>query len=169
MRRLTLVVAMAAVLAGSASSVLAGFKLDPKEYFPVSQVRPGMVGYGLTVFQGVKIEKFQIRVISVMPQQNSGRPLILVMMSGGPITKRHTNIISGMSGSPVYIKGRLLGAVAYGDSGPKEPVAMITPIEDMVDSLDPLLPAKPSFPFTGLSGESDAAFAERPAMSSARP
>lgn len=168
MRRLTLVVAMAAVLVGSASSVLAGFKLDPKEYFPVSQVRPGMVGYGLTVFRGVKIEKFQVRVISVMPQQNSGRPLILVMMSGGPITDRHANIIAGMSGSPVYINGRLLGAVAYGDSGPKEPVGMITPIEDMVDSLDPMLPAKPSFPFTAPAGGVDGTYAELPAMSSAR-
>jgi hypothetical protein len=159
---------MAAVLAGSASSVLAGFKLDPKEYFPVSQVRPGMVGYGLTVFKGVKIEKFQVRVISVMPQQNSGRPLVLVMMSGGPITKRRANIIAGMSGSPVYINGRLLGAVAYGDSTPKEPIGMITPIEDMVDSLDPRLPDKPSFPFVLPTGAGDSTYAELPAMSSAR-
>lgn len=134
------------LIAVSAFASKPAFRLDPKEYMPVSQVRPGMVGYGLTVFQGVKIEKFKVKVVAVMPQQNAGRPLILVMMSGGPITKRHANIIAGMSGSPVYINGRLLGAVSYGDSLPKEPLAMITPIEDMVDSFDPNLPTKPSYP-----------------------
>lgn len=146
MRLRSVAVGCMGLIAASAFASKPAFKLDPKEYMPVSQVRPGMVGYGLTVFRGVKIEKFKVKVVAVMPQQNAGRPLILVMMSGGPITERHANIIAGMSGSPVYINGRLLGAVAYGDSLPKEPLAMITPIQDMVDSFDPNLPTKPSYP-----------------------
>ncbi|HEY3269456.1 MAG TPA: hypothetical protein VGM37_21290 [Armatimonadota bacterium] len=135
----------AAALATAANAASGPFRLSPKEYIPVSEVRPGMTGYGLTVFKGTKIERFGVKVLAVMPQYNSGEPVVLVMMSGGPITLRHANIIAGMSGSPVYIKGRLLGAVALGDSNPREPMGMVVPIENMVDALDPRLPTKPSF------------------------
>lgn len=130
-------------LAGAMQSAPAPFKLSPSEYMPVSQVRSGMKGYGLTVFRGVTIEKFGVEVIDVMPNQNVGQPLILIRMSGGPITERKANIIGGMSGSPVYINGKLIGAVAYGNQFPNEPIAMVTPIENMVDAFDPNLPAKP--------------------------
>jgi sugar lactone lactonase YvrE len=124
-------------------AALPPFKLNPSEYMPVSQVRSGMKGYGLTVFRGVTIERFGVEVIDVMPNQNVGQPLILIRMSGGPITERKANIIGGMSGSPVYINGRLIGAVAYGNQFPNEPIAMVTPIENMVDAFDPNLPSKP--------------------------
>ncbi len=123
----------------------AAIKIDPREIMRVSEVRPGMRGIGRTVFQGVKIETFDVTVIGVMPKENLGRPLILVRMSGGPITKRSANIIGGMSGSPVYINGRMVGAVAYGQTFPREPIAMLTPIEDMLEALDPSLPEKPSW------------------------
>lgn len=113
------------------------------DYFPVSQVKPGMKGYGLTVFKGTKIERFELEVVGVLEQANFGRPLILIKMRGGPITERGANIIAGMSGSPVYLKGKILGAVAYGYDFPKEPLGMVTPLQDMLEALDPNLPAPP--------------------------
>lgn len=129
----------------AAPTPLPPFKLSPSEYMPVSQVRPGMVGYGLTVFKGVKISKFGVKVVGVMPQADAGRPLILVMLSGGPITERKANLIQGMSGSPIYVDGKLLGAFALGDTSGREPLGMVRPIEDMVDAFDPHLPTKPVF------------------------
>jgi sugar lactone lactonase YvrE len=116
--------------------------LSPREIMPVGQVRPGMKGYGLTVFRGTKIERFGFEVISVMPKMNSGRPLILVRLSGGPITGRGAFGIQGMSGSPCYVNNRLIGAFAYAYAFPKEPVGMLTPIEDMAEALDPNLPTQ---------------------------
>ncbi|HEX2999513.1 MAG TPA: SpoIVB peptidase S55 domain-containing protein, partial [Armatimonadota bacterium] len=118
----------------------AAIPLDRKTMMPLSEVRPGMRGIGRTVFSGVKIETFGVRVIGVLPKENLGGALILVRMDGGPITGRQANIIGGMSGSPVYINGRLVGAVAYGQTFPREPIAMLTPIEDMLEALDPALP-----------------------------
>lgn len=127
-----------------ASAVYKMTPTDLKEMMPLKDVKPGMVGYGLTVFLGTKIERFRVRVVGVMPKVNSGRSLILVRMDGGPITSRHANIIQGMSGSPVYVNGRIIGAVSYGSSFSREPLAMVTPIEDMLDSWDPDLPARPA-------------------------
>lgn len=111
------------------------------DFFPVSQVKPGMKGYGLTVFKGTKIERFEVEVVGVLEQANFGRPLVLIKMRGGPITERGANIIAGMSGSPIYLNGKNLGAVAYGFGFPKEPHGMVTPLQDMLEALDPNLPA----------------------------
>lgn len=117
---------------------------DAKNIMPVSQVKAGMKGHGLTVFQGTKIEKFDVEVVGVLKKVNLGRDLILVRMSGGPMTARGANLIQGMSGSPVYVDGKLIGAVAYGEVFAKEPLGMLTPIEDMLEALDPALPERPS-------------------------
>ncbi|HEU4754973.1 MAG TPA: SpoIVB peptidase S55 domain-containing protein, partial [Armatimonadota bacterium] len=106
----------------------------------ISEVKPGMKGYGLTVFRGTKIERFNVEVVGVLPKQNLGQPLVLVRLSGGPISERAAYLIQGMSGSPIYIDGKLLGAFAYGNAWPKEPLGMVTPIEDMLEALDPKLP-----------------------------
>ncbi len=101
---------------------------------PVSEVRPGMVGVGRTVFRGAVIEEFTVRIIGtlksvVAPQ----RDLILATLAGGPLAE--TGVIAGMSGSPVYIDGKLLGAVSYQlGQFPKEPIAGITPIGEMTDA-----------------------------------
>ena len=101
---------------------------------PVSEVRPGMVGVGRTVFHGAVIEEFTVRIIGtlksvVAPQ----RDLILATLEGGPLAE--TGVIAGMSGSPVYIDGKLLGAVSYQlGQFPKEPIAGITPIGEMTDA-----------------------------------
>ncbi len=101
---------------------------------PVSDVRPGMVGVGRTVFRGATIEEFTVRIIGtlksvVAPQ----RDLILARLEGGPLAE--TGVIAGMSGSPVYIDGKLLGAVSYQlGQFPKEAIAGITPIGEMIDA-----------------------------------
>lgn len=107
--------------------------LKPGQYMTTDQIRPGMVGYGLTVFQGTKVEKFNVKVIGVVKKVLNGRDAVLVRMSGGPIGR--SNVIKGMSGSPVYIDGKLVGAISFGYDFAREPIAGITPIVDMLDAL----------------------------------
>jgi hypothetical protein len=97
--------------------------------FPLSEVRAGQHGVGRTVFIGNKIEEFQVEVLGVLENVGPRQSVILVRLSGGPLEK--TGVIQGMSGSPVYIDGRLLGAVALGFTFSKEPIAGIRPIEEM--------------------------------------
>ncbi|MFN4032841.1 MAG: SpoIVB peptidase S55 domain-containing protein [Fimbriimonadales bacterium] len=108
-----------------------------RDVFPVARVKPGMKGYGLSVFKGTKIERFEVEVIGVLEQANFGRPLVMIMMRGGPITERGAMVIAGMSGSPIFIEGKILGALAYGFAFPKEPVALVTPLEAMLTNLHP--------------------------------
>ncbi|MEN6521019.1 MAG: SpoIVB peptidase S55 domain-containing protein [Armatimonadota bacterium] len=120
-------------------------KEDLKYIMPLSEVRAGMKGYGLTVFKGTKIEKFDVEVLGILRKANNGRDQIFVRLVGGPVTERKANIIQGMSGSPVYVNGRIIGAVAYGPASfSREPLGMLTPIEDLLDALDPKLPSHPS-------------------------
>ncbi len=110
---------------------------------PLKQVRPGMTGYGLTVFRGTTIEKFSVTVVDVVKDGNlliPGHDAILVRMSGGPMTTRQANLIQGMSGSPIYINGKLIGAFSQGESNVREPLGLVTPIEDMLEAWDPKLP-----------------------------
>ena len=98
---------------------------------PIAEVRPGMVGIGHTVFTGTRVEEFKAHILGVIenvmgPQRN----LILARLEGGPLAT--TGVIAGMSGSPVFIDGRLVGAVSYSlGSFSKEPIAGITPIAEM--------------------------------------
>ncbi|MES2459485.1 MAG: SpoIVB peptidase S55 domain-containing protein [Armatimonadota bacterium] len=119
------------------------YRLDPKVYLPTSQLRPGMRGYGLTVFRGDKIERFDVNILGVLRKINNGRDLILVKVGGNNNLNRVSDIIAGMSGSPVYVNGKIVGAVAYGSSFTKERIGYLTPIEDMLDAWDPALPQYP--------------------------
>ena len=109
---------------------------------PVDEIRPGMVGIGRTVFEGNAIEEFKVHIIGVLKNVvGPNRDIILARLEGGPLA--HTGVIAGMSGSPVYIDGRLLGAVSYQlGQFPKEPIAGITPIAEMTDATA-LAPAVP--------------------------
>src|SRR5436190_23709705 len=100
----------------------------------VAEVRPGMLGIGRTVFDGVHVEEFRVRVLGVLNNViGPNRNLILAKLEGGPLA--NTGVIAGMSGSPVFIDGRLVGAVSYSlGSFPKEPIAGITPIAEMTDA-----------------------------------
>jgi hypothetical protein len=100
----------------------------------INEIRPGMVGVGRTVFDGTHVEEFKAHIIGVLENViGTHRNLILAKLEGGPLA--NTGVIAGMSGSPVYIDGRLIGAVSYAlGSFSKEPIAGITPIAEMTDS-----------------------------------
>jgi len=97
-----------------------------------SDVKRGMRGYGLSVFQGTKIEKFSIEVLGVLQKVQGGGDVVLIKVLDGPVVQRQSGIIAGMSGSPVYINGKMLGAIALGWGFPKEPIGGVTPITEMI-------------------------------------
>ena len=101
---------------------------------PVEEIRPGMVGVGRTVFQGSELQDFKVEILGVLRNvQGPRRDLILARLAGGPLAQ--TGVAQGMSGSPVYIDGRLIGAVSYSIGAfSKEPIAGITPIAEMKDA-----------------------------------
>src|SRR6476659_1404405 len=103
-------------------------------YYPIDQIKPGMVGTGYTVWQGTKVEEFRVNILGVLRNViGPKRDLILARLEGGPLAQ--TGVIAGMSGSPVYIDGRLAGAVSYSlGAFSKEPIAGITPIAEMTDA-----------------------------------
>ena len=101
---------------------------------PVSEIRAGMTGVGRTVFEGAELQDFKVRILGVLRNvQGPKRDLILARLEGGPLAQ--TGVAQGMSGSPVYIDGRLIGAVSYSIGAfSKEPIAGITPIAEMKDA-----------------------------------
>jgi hypothetical protein len=102
----------------------------PPAIMPLSDVKPGMVGQALTVFQGTKPEPFKVRVVSVMRNFLPKQDVILIRAEDPRV--EFSGIVAGMSGSPVYIDGKLVGAVAYAWSFAKEPLGGVTPIESML-------------------------------------
>jgi hypothetical protein len=128
---------LAVVLAAAAT---AGKKKSP-DCFPLEDVKAGMKGYGLSVFYGRDPEKFDVEVLSVIHQFLPKQDLILVRCSH-PVTD-HAGVLAGMSGSPVYFDGKFAGAVAYAWKFGKDPIAGVTPAEDMLPYLSlPNLPVK---------------------------
>jgi SpoIVB peptidase S55 len=102
---------------------------DPKCYWDVSQIRPGMKGVGRTVMVGTKLEEFGAEVLGVMRDVSPGRDMVLCRLTGCNL--EHAGIIQGMSGSPIYIDGKLLGAVAFAWEFAKDPIAGVTPFSQM--------------------------------------
>ena len=103
---------------------------DPAKYISVDEVRPGMEAYCLTVYKGTEVEKFSVEVLSVIRNIMPDRDAILVR--GTDERFIHTGPVAGCSGSPVYINGRLAGAMAFGWSFSKDPLYGVTPIADML-------------------------------------
>jgi hypothetical protein len=100
------------------------------DIFLLKDVRAGQHGVGRTVFSGTKVEEFQVEVLGVLENLGPRQSIILARLSGGPLA--NTGVMQGMSGSPVYIDGKLLGAVALSFPLSKEAIAGIRPIEDML-------------------------------------
>jgi hypothetical protein len=102
--------------------------------FPVDELKEGMVGVGRTVFEGDRLDEFKVHILGVLRNViGTRRNLILARLEGGPLA--NTGVIAGMSGSPVYIDGRLVGAVSYSlGQFSKEPIAGITPIDEMTEA-----------------------------------
>jgi hypothetical protein len=105
---------------------------DLPETLPLDQVKPGMVGEARTIFSGDQIEKFDLVVIGVLPNLIGPKQSIILVQLKGPKVE-HTGVVAGMSGSPVYIDGKLVGALSlkFGVFA-KEPLAGVTPIADML-------------------------------------
>jgi len=108
----------------------------------VQEIRPGMKGQGRTVFLGGRIERFDFEVLGVQRNMAPGRDLIMVRASGGPLAE--TGILQGMSGSPCYIDGKLIGALSIAFPFEKEPIGGVTPIAEMLDQLRDLPELPPS-------------------------
>ena len=101
-----------------------------QNFFPLQDVHPGLRGVGRTVFQGDRIEEFQVEILGVLQNLGPKQTIILARLSGGPLAE--TGVLQGMSGSPVYIDGKLLGAIALGFPFSKQPIAGIQPIQAML-------------------------------------
>ena len=101
---------------------------------PLSQIQKGMRGYGETVFEGNKLERFDVEILGILHNIAPGQDLILARVDS-PVIQR-AGVIAGMSGSPIYIDGKVIGALAYSWQFAKEPVAGITPIEEMLKIAD---------------------------------
>lgn len=116
-------------IAGALSLTISrlSFSLD---IIPVNEVKVGMKGYALTVFQGTQIEEFPVEVVGIYPNFAPQRSVILVRLGG---KAEFTGVVAGMSGSPIFLEGRLAGALAYRfmEFG-KEAIAGVTPIEEML-------------------------------------
>ncbi len=126
------------VLAGMCWSVAtAQFAWDPQEFMGIDEIRPGMTGYGKTVFEGTKVDKFDIEVIGVLKKIDFGFDMILIKVTSGPVIDRKLQTVSGMSGSPIYIEDRLIGAYAYGWEFQQEAIAGVTPIAAMMECSQP--------------------------------
>jgi hypothetical protein len=122
--------------AQSAKAVEAGPPPSSGGVFPLSQVHPGLTGTAWTVFSGSKPEAMEVEVLGVLRgARGPGQDMILVRLHGAK--PEYTGVVEGMSGSPVYIGDKLLGALSYRiGQFSKEPIAGITPIEQMIEVRD---------------------------------
>jgi hypothetical protein len=138
-----------------AASVWPQFAAGQIAIFPLREVRAGQHAIGKTVFQGNKIEEFQVEILGILENVGPRQNVILARLSGGPLAE--TGVMQGMSGSPVYMDGRLMGAVALAFNFSKEPIAGIRPIEEMLavgDSGQP--PAAPKVASNKAASNADA-------------
>jgi hypothetical protein len=114
------------------SACIAGASAQSEDILPLDQVHSGMQGYAYTIFAGDQVEKFDLEVIGVMPNFLGPRQSIILVQLKGPKVE-HTGVVAGMSGSPVYLGGKLAGALSLKlGVFTKEPIAGVTPIEDVL-------------------------------------
>ena len=104
--------------------------IDKTRYITIDEIQPGMDAYCLTCYKGTEIEKFGLKVLSVVRNMDAGRSAILVQ--GTDERFIHSGPVAGCSGSPVYINGRLAGALAFGWVYSKDPLYGVTPIEEIL-------------------------------------
>ena len=121
------------VIALLLSSIIQAQTPKPVETIPVSEIHAGMHGVAYTVFQGTKPESMEVEVLGILKNANGPKgDIILVRLSGEKA--EYTGVVAGMSGSPVYLNGKLAGALAFriGEFS-KEPIAGVTPIAEMLE------------------------------------
>jgi hypothetical protein len=105
-------------------------EIDKSKYITLNEIKPGMDAYCMTVYQGVAPTKYNLKVVSVVKNMTVNHNAILVMGTDEPFI--HTGPVAGCSGSPVYVNGRLAGALAFGWTFSKDPLYGVTPIEEML-------------------------------------
>jgi hypothetical protein len=124
------------------------------EILPLSQVRPGMQGYAYTIFAGDQVEKFDLEVLGVMENFLGPKQSIILVQLKGPKVE-HTGVVAGMSGSPVYLEGKLAGALSLKlGVFTKEPIGGVTPIESILNPPSQNSPAQASAQQLSLPSES---------------
>jgi SpoIVB peptidase S55 len=114
--------------------------------FPLEDLRPGMIGVGRTVFEGARIDEFKVTILGILDNAlGAKQSLIIARLEGGPLEK--TGVIAGMSGSPVFVDGKLVGAVSYSFPFAKETIGGITPIGSMIEATNSNAPRPASARF----------------------
>src|SRR5690349_2948513 len=127
-----------AALCLTATLTVVALASDPdanSKFMPVSDIKPGMNGYGMSVFQGYIPEPVDVEILGTLAGFQNPRQSIIIARLSGPLVER-TSVFAGMSGSPVYIDGKLVGAVAYAFPFEKEPIAGIQPISNMIQVIE---------------------------------
>ena len=141
--------ALAAVLALASAFALA----EPTGILPAGELTPGMKGYGLSdLGDGKGVQRFEVEIVGLLKSYAPKQDLILARVLGDKLEK--TGIIGGMSGSPIYVDGKLIGALAYGWPFSREPICGITPIQSMLDIRK--APAAPPVPIGGAATRASA-------------
>ena len=130
--------AVCSLLLGGGRAFAASQPLIPRsEMLAVDEVHPGMKGIGKSVFRGTKVENFGITVIGVLRKVDFDGDIILVRIDSGPPVSQGFGVVSGMSGSPIYVNGKIIGALAYAWPFAKTPIAGVTPIAQMLEAFQP--------------------------------
>jgi hypothetical protein len=135
------------LMLGIGLSVLsAALSAAPTDILPAGEVSPGMKGYGLSdLGDGRGVQRFDVEIVGLLKSYAPKQDLILARIINDEIGR--TGVIAGMSGSPIYVNGRLIGALAYGWPFSREPICGITPIQSMLDIRK--APAGPPVPIGG--------------------
>jgi hypothetical protein len=163
-------------IAQSNSSPRGGDKSSNKTgaaFFPLEQIKPGMRAVARTVFAGSEPEDFGVEILGVLPGFiGPKQPAIIGRLTGA--NAERTGVFAGMSGSPVYIDGKLVGAISFSFPFAKEPIAGITPIQTMIDIFEQSAAPRNSsaneprpFSFTELASTDFQTVLPQPAVSSA--
>ena len=113
--------------------VSVAFSAESPLLMQIDDIRPGMKGIGKTVFSGTTIEEFDVEILGVLKNQTPHGDAIMAKVTGGPLPLEESGVLAGMSGSPIYLDGKLIGALAYVPTlFLKEPIVGITPIHEML-------------------------------------
>src|SRR5947208_15548889 len=124
--------AVSAIGQGRMAKATAKTNAPAQALYPLEDLRPGMKGIARTVFAGSEPQEFTLEILGVLPGFTGPRQsTIIAKLSGANVDK--TGVFAGMSGSPVFIDDRLVGAIAYSFPFSKEPICGITPIQEMID------------------------------------
>ncbi|HEY7863647.1 MAG TPA: SpoIVB peptidase S55 domain-containing protein [Thermoanaerobaculia bacterium] len=141
------------IATGTAAAAAAQEPQLPAGILTVDEIRPGMKGWGFSdMGDGRGIERFEVEVLGLLKRFAPRQDLILARVSGAGL--EHSGIIAGMSGSPIYVDGKLIGALAYGWPFSKDPICGITPIQSMLDIRQ--APAAPPVPIGGAAVSTEA-------------